>query len=154
RAHGLARPTLPAVDDHVRRDTDQPRAERRAAPLVLRQRGERLVEHVGRDVFRRVARAHAEDDVGVHPVEMPRVERSEPRRVPWGGFDELALVRVLCHSRHIYNESPAETLRLPARDSGFGIRDLRTRTRTRNPEPEPRIPNPESQIPSRTRSLY
>ena len=131
RSDRLARPPLPPVDDHVGRDPDQPRAERRAAPLVLRQRGERLVKHVGRDVFRRVAAAHAENHVGVYPIEMPLVQLGEPRRVSLGGLDELLLVRVRHHSRTYINVSVSKTLRyrVPVRGSGFRVQGSGSRSR-------------------------
>src|SRR5438477_1112220 len=127
RSDRLPRRPLPAIDDHVERDPDQPRAERRAAPFVLRQRGKRLVKHVGRDVFRRVAAAHAENGVGVYPIEMPLVELGEPRRVSLGGLDEQPLVRVRHHSRHIYNGSVSKTLRYRVWGRGFRVRGSRSR---------------------------
>src|SRR5205823_1542834 len=85
---------------------------------VLRQRRERLVKHVGRHVFRRVAAAHAENGVGVYPIEMPLVELGEPRRVSLGGLDEQPLVRVRHHS-HIYKRVRAQNVTVSA--SGFRV---------------------------------
>jgi hypothetical protein len=78
---------------------DQPGAERGAAPLVRSQAGERLVEHLGGDVFGRGAVLHPAGDEGIHPLKMPLVEIAEFRRVPLGSFDKKALVCV--RLRHV-----------------------------------------------------
>ena len=59
RVDGLARRALRAIDDRVGGDAQQPGGKRRAAPLESAEVGQRLVKHLRRDVFRRIAIADA-----------------------------------------------------------------------------------------------
>src|SRR5262245_9727469 len=135
--------SLRAIVQRVGGNPDQPRAERRAAPLVAWQLRQRLVKHLRRDVFRGVAVAHPADHECVHTMEMALVEIAELRRVALRRFDQEALIRVGHRSQYI-NDRRREKLRYDGlswlsrrlstgRSRSSGPHSIRRRRRSRWP---------------------
>src|SRR5204862_1413562 len=81
RRAAFARQTDRSIRDRVRRNADQPGAERRAAPFEIRQRVQRLVEDLGGQLLRVGTVAYASDDESVDALEMAIVEIAETRRL-------------------------------------------------------------------------
>src|SRR5581483_7780292 len=84
----------PAVGDHVICDPHQPRSERHAAPVEIRQRRQGLVKYVGGQILRHLALPNALHDERVNSLKMRFVEFRKLRRVLLRSLDEEALVRL------------------------------------------------------------
>ncbi len=97
RIPGLAARALEVIRDDSRRNSHQPCREWDSAPLELTKAGQRLPEHVGRQVFGLVTIAHTARDICVDAVEIFFVEVAEARRVALCGLDPQSIVGALRH---------------------------------------------------------
>src|SRR5271170_783462 len=84
-----------AIDDRVDRDPQKPCSEGNASPLETLQVGQRLMKHVGGEVFGGIAVANPPRDEGINPLKMNFVEIGKASRVLLGSFHQQTLVRLL-----------------------------------------------------------
>src|SRR5205085_1204968 len=113
----FARPALRAINDGVCRDSQQPCCERRSAPLIVLQIGERFVKHFGGQVFGGCAVRHAASNEAVDALEMQFVERSELCRVGLCRFDKQTLLRPSSSARLVRRSASGQSL-FPSGASG------------------------------------
>lgn len=86
------------IGHRARRDPQQPRRERDAAPFELPDAGQRLAKHVRRQILGLVPVAYAPRDIGVHPVEILFVKFGEARGVALRGFNPRPVAGAPRHS--------------------------------------------------------
>ncbi len=107
---------LEAIDDGIRRDSQQPGHEWNAAPFITLQIAERFVKHFRSQVFGGGAIVHATGDEAVNPCEMQFVKCVEFRGVVLRRLDKQALLR-LCGAR-LLRRSALGRSTLPSGASG------------------------------------
>ena len=78
--------------DQPGRDPVEPGSKRNAAPLEPSEVGERLLKDVSGHVLRVGASRDSPRDIGVDPIEVPRVEIGEAARIMVRSLDESFLV--------------------------------------------------------------
>jgi hypothetical protein len=79
---------LPPVDDRVGGHSVQPCREGRAAPLEALKIGQRLMKHLGGQIFGLFAVVDPPRYESIHTFEVELVKLGEAARVPLCGFDE------------------------------------------------------------------
>jgi hypothetical protein len=90
--HVLFRHSLPPVDDRVGGHSVQPCREGSAAPLESLDVGQRLMKHLGGQIFGLLAVVDSPGYESIHTFEVALIKLGETARVPLRSFDEKAFV--------------------------------------------------------------